>query len=72
MTSNITVNTQNSILIAAEKILLFDPIALPSAVHDADIVFLTHDHYDHFSPRISLKQQMTARCLLLLQVWLLL
>ncbi len=50
MTSNITVNTQNSIRIAAEKILRFDPLALPSAVHDADIIFLTHDHYDHFSP----------------------
>ena len=48
--NNITVNTQSSIRIAGSKILYFDPYQIGEAVHDADIVFITHDHYDHFEP----------------------
>ncbi len=28
----------------------FDPYLLDTDPHDADVVFITHDHYDHFSP----------------------
>lgn len=28
----------------------FDPYLLDRDYHDADVVFITHDHYDHFSP----------------------
>ena len=49
MIGNITVNTQSSIRIAGEEILYFDPLDIPEKVSDADIVFITHDHYDHFS-----------------------
>ena len=48
--NNITVNTQSSIRIAGSKILYFDTYQIGEAVHDADIVFITHDHYDHFEP----------------------
>lgn len=30
--------------------LYFDPFRIPVAVNDADIIFITHEHYDHFSP----------------------
>ena len=47
---NITVNEQSSIRIAADKILRFDPLHISGKPHDADIIFITHEHYDHFSP----------------------
>lgn len=48
---NITVNTQSSIRIqGAGQVLYFDPFKIEQATNDADVVFLTHDHYDHFSP----------------------
>ena len=49
--SNITVNTQSSIRIAGEKILYFDPINIENENHDADIIFITHEHFDHFEPK---------------------
>ena len=49
-TSNISVNTQSSIRIAGSKILYFDPYLISGAEHDADIVFITHAHYDHLDP----------------------
>lgn len=48
--SNITVNTQSSIRIAGSKLLYFDPFEIRTAAHDAEIIFITHDHYDHFDP----------------------
>ena len=51
MTDNITVNTQSSIRIdTGSKIIRIDPYRIPGLPQDADIVFLTHAHYDHFSP----------------------
>lgn len=47
---HITVNTQSSIRIAGSKILYFDPFKMEDAAHDADIIFITHEHYDHFEP----------------------
>lgn len=49
-TSYITVNAQNSIRIDADGIIIYvDPFKLEEEVHDADYIFLTHDHYDHYS-----------------------
>ena len=48
--SKITVNAQSSIRIDAGKIIYFDPFSIEDEAHDADYIFLTHDHYDHFSP----------------------
>ena len=50
MREEITVNTQSSIRIAGSKVLYFDPWQIEGEPHDANIVFITHEHYDHFSP----------------------
>ena len=50
MKNKITVNTQSSIRIETEKIIYFDPFKLASATNDADMIFITHEHSDHFSP----------------------
>jgi len=48
--NHITVNTQSSIRIEGSRILYFDPYQIGISAHDADIIFITHDHYDHFEP----------------------
>ncbi len=51
MTENIEVFTQSSIRIRGSGVTVYaDPFRMESALHDADYVFITHDHYDHFSP----------------------
>ena len=51
MINNIEVFTQNSIRIKAEgKTIYADPYQMKDAPHDADYIFITHDHYDHYSP----------------------
>ena len=46
---NIFINKQSSIKITGSKVLYFDPWDMPFE-GDADIIFITHDHFDHFSP----------------------
>lgn len=43
----ITINTQSSIRIEGSKLIYLDPYKRGKASHDADIVFITHSHYDH-------------------------
>ena len=51
MIDNIEVNTQNSIrIISGERVIYVDPLEIAREKHDADFIFVTHDHYDHFSP----------------------
>ena len=50
MLENIKVLAHSCIRIEGDVALYFDPYLLEQEFHDADIVFLTHDHYDHFSP----------------------
>lgn len=52
--SNITVNKQSSIRIQGSKILYFDAFEIKEETHDADYIFITHEHYDHFDP-VSIK-----------------
>lgn len=47
-TNNIEVNTQSSIKIVLDKTLYFDPFQIEDNFKDADIIFITHNHYDHF------------------------
>ena len=47
-TDNIEINTQSSIRIKLDKVLYFDPFKIEKASYDADIIFITHEHYDHF------------------------
>ena len=45
---NIEVNKQSSIRITGSKTLYFDPLEW-NYKHDADYIFITHSHFDHFS-----------------------
>ncbi len=45
----ITINRHSSIRIQSDKIIYFDPYLIEEASNDADIIFITHDHMDHFS-----------------------
>lgn len=49
-TDNISVNTQSSIRIAGSRILYFDPFRITEDARDADVIFITHGHYDHLDP----------------------
>lgn len=60
---NITVNTQSSIRIQGSKILYFDPYQIQTAAHDADFIFITHEHYDHFEPESIAKLKKADTCL---------
>ena len=48
---NVTINTQSSVRIAGAKTIYFDPLEISGELHDADIIFISHDHYDHFSTK---------------------
>jgi len=48
--NNIYVNTRSSIKITGSKTIYFDPLEIQGEPTDADIIFVTHVHYDHFSP----------------------
>ncbi|SDB21577.1 MBL fold metallo-hydrolase [Butyrivibrio sp. INlla16] len=51
MVENIEVLTHSSIRINSDKgVIYVDPFEIKGAPHDADYIFITHDHYDHFSP----------------------
>lgn len=48
-----TINAHSSIRMDMHgKIIYFDPFAFDegTSMHDADFIFITHTHYDHFSP----------------------
>lgn len=49
MLENIEVLYHSSIKIAKEKIIYIDPFKINKNYNDADIIFITHDHYDHYS-----------------------
>ncbi|MBQ9609793.1 MAG: MBL fold metallo-hydrolase [Lachnospiraceae bacterium] len=49
--SDIRINIQSSIRIGGSAVLYFDPLSISGSNNDADVVFITHDHSDHFSPR---------------------
>ncbi len=44
---NIRINTQSSIKLTLHKTVYFDPYKIENDIHDADIIFITHNHYDH-------------------------
>jgi len=51
MTENIDVFGHNSIRIRSEEGPAYvDPFRIKEAANDAAYIFITHDHYDHFSP----------------------
>ncbi len=40
-----------SIRLEDEKIIYFDPYDIKEELHDADYIFITHDHYDHYDEK---------------------
>ena len=46
----IKVITHSCVRIGGEKVIYIDPVGIKGAPHDADIIFFTHLHLDHFSP----------------------
>ena len=51
----ITINEQSSIRIEEDKVYYFDPFRIKEENHDADYIFITHDHWDHFDKDSILK-----------------
>ena len=49
MLENIQVLYHSSIRINKEKVIYIDPFKIEKEYNDADIIFITHDHYDHYS-----------------------
>lgn len=49
MINNVEVLCHSSIRIAKDKVIYFDPFKIKNNYSDADVIFITHDHYDHYS-----------------------
>ena len=45
----IEVNCHSSIKISKGKIIYIDPFKIKEEKHDADIILITHSHFDHYS-----------------------
>ncbi len=50
MLDNIEVLYHSSIRIKRDLVIYFDPFKINKEYNDADIIFITHNHYDHYSP----------------------
>ena len=55
MNSKIKVFCQSAIRIENEKVIYFDPFKLENVEKDADYIFITHSHFDHYSKEDILK-----------------
>ncbi len=44
----IDVFAQAAIKMVGDKVMYFDPYLIKDEYHDADYIFITHDHYDHY------------------------
>lgn len=55
MLENIEVLYHSSIKINKGDTIYFDPFKIDKEYHDADIIFITHSHYDHYSEEDILK-----------------
>ena len=49
MLENIEVLCHSSVKIKKEKVIYIDPFNIEKNYNDADIIFITHNHYDHYS-----------------------
>ena len=61
----ITVLMHSAIRIEGSLVVYFDPVHLKEEPHDADLIFITHDHFDHFSAedvRKVLKEESLLIC----------
>lgn len=51
MLEGIKVNCHSSIKIQKDKTIYVDPFRIKEVPHDADYIFITHSHYDHFDTK---------------------
>ena len=52
MTKDIELFTQNSIkIMEGDRRIYIDPFQMRREPQNADFILITHDHYDHFSPK---------------------
>jgi len=63
MLENIEVLYHSSIKINKGVIIYFDPFKIDKEYHDADIIFITHSHYDHYSEEDILKVRKENTCI---------
>lgn len=49
MLDKIEVLCHSCIKISKNKIIYIDPFKIEKDYHDADLIFITHDHFDHYS-----------------------
>lgn len=64
MLENIEVLCHSSIRINKEKVIYIDPFKIDKNYNDADIIFIIHDHYDHYSEEDidKVKKEVTNNC----------
>ncbi len=55
MLENVSINCHSSVKLTGSKTIYIDPYNIPEEVDDADYIFCTHGHYDHFSESDILK-----------------
>ena len=48
MLENIELFCQSSLKFNSDKIIYFDPFKINDEFHDADYIFVTHDHFEHY------------------------
>lgn len=63
MLENIEVLYHSSIKINKGNTIYFDPFKIDKEYHDADIIFITHSHYDHYSEEDILKVRKENTCI---------
>ena len=65
MLENIEVLCHSSIKISKDKVIYIDPFKIEKEYKDADIICITHSHYDHFSEEDinKVKKENTKICI---------
>lgn len=61
---NIEVFTQSAIKLSGKEKIYFDPFKITTEYHDADFIFITHDHYDHYDES-SIRKVMNNQSILI-------
>ena len=58
----ITINEHSSIRVDEGKIIYSDPYNINCAPHDADIILITHSHFDHYRKKYVVHCLSERRC----------
>lgn len=61
---NIEVFTQAAIKLSGKFNIYFDPFKIENETCDADYIFITHDHYDHYD-EVSIKKVMNEKTMII-------